>query len=183
MGVTRLRVVSRSRYADSLEIEGIKEALRGAPEKYAAFFKLLILTGARPSELAYARREHLQGSTIMLPDSKSGYPRKIHLSSQALRVLEERPAHRVGGRYFDFTVSAAAYQWRTLREKAQCPDIRMYPDLRRTFATSALSAGVPLEHVAGLLGHTSIKHTQIYAKLIDKSAQRGAETAAAALNL
>lgn len=175
--------MSRTRYANDLEIEGIKAALVDAPEKYAAFFRLLILTGARPSELIHARVEHRQGNVLMLPDSKSGYPRKIHLSAQALSVLEERQACAQGGRYFDFTASAAAYQWRALRKKAQCPDIRMYPDLRRTFATSALSAGVPLEHVAGLLGHTSIKHTMVYAKLIDRSAEKGAEIAAAALNL
>lgn len=40
---------------------------------------------------------------------------------------------------------------------------------RHTFATTVtLTNGVPLETVSKLLGHTSIKTTQIYAKVIEK---------------
>ncbi len=40
---------------------------------------------------------------------------------------------------------------------------------RHTFATSVtLSNGVPLETVSKMLGHTSIKTTQIYARIVDE---------------
>jgi len=40
---------------------------------------------------------------------------------------------------------------------------------RHTFATTVtLSNGVPIETVSKLLGHTSIKTTQIYAKVIEQ---------------
>jgi site-specific recombinase XerD len=39
---------------------------------------------------------------------------------------------------------------------------------RHTFATSVtLSNGVPIETVSTMLGHTSIKTTQIYARILD----------------
>lgn len=40
---------------------------------------------------------------------------------------------------------------------------------RHTFATTVtLSNGVPIESVSKMLGHTSIRTTQIYAKVIDR---------------
>jgi site-specific recombinase XerD len=39
---------------------------------------------------------------------------------------------------------------------------------RHTFATSVtLSNGVPMETVSRMLGHTSLKTTQIYARIVD----------------
>lgn len=43
---------------------------------------------------------------------------------------------------------------------------------RHTFATRALSKGVKIEYVSKLLGHNSIKTTQIYAKIVDEQLDR-----------
>ena len=39
---------------------------------------------------------------------------------------------------------------------------------RHTFATMCLTYDIGIYTVSKLLGHTDVKHTQIYAKLIDK---------------
>ena len=38
---------------------------------------------------------------------------------------------------------------------------------RHTFATMSLSKGVPMESVSKMLGHTNIKTTQIYARIME----------------
>jgi integrase/recombinase XerD len=49
-------------------------------------------------------------------------------------------------------------------------DKKIYHHLsRHTFATQALNNGIPIEIVQKLLGHTSIRTTQIYAKLLDQT--------------
>ncbi|GHA47816.1 hypothetical protein GCM10007103_30930 [Salinimicrobium marinum] len=47
---------------------------------------------------------------------------------------------------------------------------------RKTFATTVtLSKGVPIESVGKMLGHRSLKTTQIYAKVIDEKVARDME--------
>ncbi|MCF8092556.1 MAG: tyrosine-type recombinase/integrase, partial [Desulfotignum sp.] len=41
-----------------------------------------------------------------------------------------------------------------------------FHDLRHTAATQMLTAGIPLEVVQKILGHTELRTTQIYAKVV-----------------
>ena len=42
-----------------------------------------------------------------------------------------------------------------------------YHDSRHTFGTLMLSAGIPIESISKIMGHTSIRTTQIYARVTD----------------
>ena len=46
-----------------------------------------------------------------------------------------------------------------------------FPLARHTFATMAISKGVPVESVSKMLGHTNIQTTQIYARIINKKVE------------
>ena len=52
---------------------------------------------------------------------------------------------------------------------------------RHTFATLTLSKGVSIESVSKMLGHTNVKTTQIYAKVVDEKKQKA--TKAIKLNI
>jgi integrase/recombinase XerD len=43
---------------------------------------------------------------------------------------------------------------------------------RHTFAINSLILGIPLEVVSKILGHTELKTTQIYAKVVDNLVNR-----------
>ena len=42
------------------------------------------------------------------------------------------------------------------------------PTSRHSFATRALSKGMKIHHVSKLLGHASVKTTEVYAKIVNK---------------
>lgn len=46
---------------------------------------------------------------------------------------------------------------------------------RHTYATMCLNAGIPIEVLADMLGHSDIKTTQIYAKLVNKTVENAYE--------
>ena len=46
---------------------------------------------------------------------------------------------------------------------------------RHTFATWALRKGIRIEYVSKLLGHASIKETQIYAKIVNEELDKAME--------
>jgi len=43
---------------------------------------------------------------------------------------------------------------------------------RHTFATTSVNLGIPIEIISKLLGHTSLKTTQVYAKIVDNVKER-----------
>ncbi|MDR3530916.1 MAG: tyrosine-type recombinase/integrase [Rhodopila sp.] len=63
--------------------------------------------------------------------------------------------------------------WYEVRAVAGVPDVRIH-DLRHTFASDAISAGVDLYTVSKQLNHANIKTTQRYAHLCDDTLRRAA---------
>ena len=56
---------------------------------------------------------------------------------------------------------------RTIGKKLGLPFNLTMHDSRHTFGTLMLSAGIPIESISKMMGHTSIRTTQIYARVTD----------------
>jgi integrase len=174
-GVQRYKEVKRKRYMKGEEAGRIAEALAAHKERSpasVAFIYLLILTGARKGEIAAARWDWLQDNVLHLPDSKTG-AKPVYLPQQAMDVLDALP--RTSGTITGILTPQKL--WNTIKKEAGCPDLRLH-DLRHSFASAALSAGLSLSQIGELLGHASAQTTKRYAHLVEEVAAAAATATA-----
>lgn len=172
-GVARYKEKKRRRKASRDEIQLLVTLLRrelnGPQQGAAAFLWLLMMTGARKGEIAAAKWSEIAGDRLLLDEHKTddgGYARIIYLPKAARDVLDLLP--RTSGTITG--IQSPQKLWNRLRKEAQCPDLTMH-DLRRTFASVALSTGrLTLEQVMQMLGHTSAQTTKVYAWLMEDTA-------------
>jgi integrase len=95
--------------------------------------------------------------------AKSGEVRHIPLNSEALAVLQKLRKHQAGnGRLFE--VGSITRAWKGVLKVAGIEDFRFH-DLRHTFASNLAMAGVALNTIRELMGHSEIEMTLRYAHL------------------
>jgi integrase len=174
--------VQRNRFLDKDETKRLVEALAKDENQVAAkAILLLLLTGARRNEITHARWEHvdLKASTLFVPLSKSGKPRHIILSKDAVAVLTS--VLPLPGNPYVFPSPLTGrpspslyFPWQRIRTKAGLRDVRLH-DLRHSFASALVNDGWELYTVQQLLGHTHAKATQRYAHLRRETLAAAAE--------
>ena len=114
---------------------------------------------------------HENGQTfVSVLMKKTTKPLYIPLSGQALKWMPEK-----GDSAFDDYVFGNLVNYGNVNENlkkwAEAAGIRKhisYHTSRHSFATMMLTLGADLYTVSKLLGHSSVKHTQIYARIIDR---------------
>ena len=105
---------------------------------------------------------------IHLLDTKTGDKRDIPISDELYKVLQS--IHRESEYVFINSKTKAPYvdikkSFNTVREYAGIEDFRFH-DLRHTFATRLVMAGVDFLTIMELLGHKNIETTMRYAHVI-----------------
>lgn len=135
---------------------------------------LSLMTGIRQNELLSLQWEsvNLDGKvlTVVGDVAKSSQTRHIPLNREALSVLEkwQKQSGRKTGLVFmndeGRAFGDAPSSWERVRDAAGIKGFRWH-DLRHTFASWLVMAGVDLNTVRELLGHSDIKVTLRYAHL------------------
>lgn len=106
---------------------------------------------------------------------KTGKDITIPLSDNALKWLPERTDQTSASRIFyklPDQVTNADVRLRTIIKKAGITKHVTFHVARHTFATLTLTYGADLYTVSKLLGHSNIRTTQIYAKIVDESKRK-----------
>lgn len=109
-------------------------------------------------------------SYISVVMQKTNAPVYIPLSRQAMKWMPEKTDAGPDGHVFNTLVNFGNVN-ENLKKWAKAADVNKhvsYHTSRHTFATMMLTLGADIYTVSKLLGHRSVKHTQIYAKIIDK---------------
>lgn len=159
------------------EITRIIQAMKNI--KHKAILMMIYSSGLRVSESARLMPEDLdrQRMLIHIKGSKGRKDRYTKLSEKALKVLDEYMVqYRPGKWLFEGAKSGRHLSRRTIEkifdqacEKAGIKKDVSVHDLRHSFATHLLEAGVDLRYIQELLGHASSKTTEIYTHVSTRS--------------
>ena len=188
--VPKYREVKRERYLNQNELQRLGHVLseveRDGTETpfVVAAFRLLLLTGCRLGEIQTLKWDYITDTGMELPDTKTG-ARRIPLPQPARDVLTHLPRSpgnpyviegKIAGKY----ATDLQHPWRRIRARAGLAGVRIH-DLRHTYASNAVSSGMPIQMVGRLLGHSQIQTTMRYAHLADDPVRQAAEENAARL--
>jgi len=177
----------RQRVMSGEEREKILTSLRSGvhPAWCLPYFRLLMLTGVRRTNLCNAQWDHIDldaGLWVIPADqAKAGKALEVALNEEAVTILRSRlglhptwvfPSREDNG---NRPIADPHYAWLRVLKVAGVPKGLTLHDLRRTYGSVLINAGVPITYVAKALGHedpaTTMRH---YAKV-------KVETVAAAL--
>jgi integrase len=184
-GLSTAPDVQRDRFLSNAETQRLIASIDADANRVAAqAIMLLLLTGARRNEITQARWDYVdfEKRTLLVPISKTGRPRMIVLSGQALALLRRIPP--VAGNPYIFPSPVTGrpcdslhFPWARIRKRAGLEDVRLH-DLRHSFASFLVNQGISLYVVQGLLGHTNARTTQRYAHLAQDTLLEAAEIVA-----
>lgn len=154
---------------------------RSKEPHFVALIELLAITGCRRNEIMHAQWDWVREDGLHLPDSKAGQ-RIVALNAYAREILETLPReagnpHIIVGRRPGTHLVSPKGLWKRLLADAKISNLRMH-DLRRYFAAAGIAAGLTLEQVGQLLGHTQAQTTRRYAWLLTGAATAASEVVA-----
>ncbi len=174
--IPRFQEERRDRWLSTDELERLCAALdKHFNQVSANSVRLLLLTGARRGEVLSARWEEfdLERGIWTKPSHHTKQKRTEHvpLSAGTTQLLVNMKRQATDEVLFPGQTPGEPLReikkfWSSVCKTARIKDARLH-DLRHTFASHLVSAGMSLPIVGRLLGHTQVQTTARYAHLAD----------------
>ena len=138
--------------------------------KVKNIFLIQCYTGLRFSDVINLKWESIVDKMIILKMEKTNQPVRIPLIEFAVELLKQNK--KVDEFVFE-KISNQKFNkhLHSIEKKSKLKKSLTSHVARHTFATVALNNGIRLEVVSAILGHKSVKVTQIYAKILDRTMQ------------
>lgn len=179
---------ARERFLSAKDAERLFTALDASDNpQLKSIVALLLLTGARKTELLTAEWRHidLDRRAWFIPTTKTGKPRHVPLSQAAIDVIEALPKFDGCEWLVPNPETKRPYvtlkrAWETARTAAGLSGLRIH-DLRHSAASFMINAGIDLFAVGKVLGHADHKSTMRYSHLANDTLMRAVEAGAASL--
>lgn len=175
---------ARERYLTPVEAKRLMQAVEASPNPMLKHIVgLLLLTGARKSELLQAQWQHVDVDkrSWHIPISKTGKARHVPLSEAAMAIINALPrsgpwllANPATGKPYDDIKRA----WMTARHAAGLDDLHIH-DLRHSAASFMINGGIDLYAVGRILGHADHQSTMRYSHLANDTLMKAVEAGAA----
>ena len=157
-------------YLELKEIEKLIATPSDRPEIKKAFL-FSCFTGLRQSDVRNLKWKDISDDSIKIKQQKTKESIIIPLSQTALNILKtDNVFHLPDTNVFQLDndrtkINRALTRW---FKKAEIDKKAFYHLSRHTFATLNLTSGNDIYTVSKLLGHKSLKTTEIYSKIIDE---------------
>jgi site-specific recombinase XerD len=178
--ITVKKVEGQREFLTIIELEVLSEHCFNAPDlkiierRILQYFLFGCYTGLRYSDLRQLKIGDIKGDSIFISTKKTSQNVVIPLTKRAKHLLpvdylELPPSNSL------FDVYCNKVTNRYLKQMASKFGIQKNLTChvaRHTFATTSITLGIPIEVVSKILGHTSLKTTQIYAKIVDSVKDR-----------
>jgi integrase len=138
------------------------------------YFLLSCYTGLRLSDIKRVTKDTIRNNTIILKTQKTGSKVTIPLNQAALNLINfDLDGIKLFERELKQSISRITTDLNDALKLAEIKGKKItFHCSRHTFAINSLILGIPLEVVSKILGHSDLKTTQIYAKVVDSLTNR-----------
>lgn len=152
--------------------------------------------GIRVSDLLMLQMKHISEGRLVIRMKKTGGTQMVKLPQKALSIIQEYSTDETTPESYvfpyvtskeeidtplklhNFIGKKTALCNKNLKEIATQAEIAKkvtFHVSRHSFATNALKKGIRIEYVSKLLGHSDLKETQVYAKIVNEELDKAME--------